>query len=67
MSERRAMTDRSLLYRQRASALARQADEVDDFDAQLELMTHALQWIEAAENEEAIARDSTRRSRDEER
>jgi hypothetical protein len=44
----------SLTYRLRASAVGRQAYEIEDTDEMLRQLHQALSWIQLAENEEAL-------------
>ena len=44
----------SLTYRLRASAVGRQAYQIEDADEMLRQLHQALSWIQLAENEEAL-------------
>lgn len=44
----------SLTYRLRASAVGRQAYEIEDANEMLRQLHQALSWIQLAENEEAL-------------
>jgi hypothetical protein len=53
------VTEQSRRFRQRASELSARSYETTDLAEQLELLSQALSWIKAAENEETLAVDDT--------
>lgn len=54
MSVNRHVSPLSLTYRLRASAVGRQAYEIEDPDEMLRQLHQALSWIQLAENEEIL-------------
>jgi len=54
-TDRSMMTDQSVIYRQRASALGKEAEAEADFEKMNTLLQTALAWIHLAENEELLS------------
>jgi hypothetical protein len=53
------LTEQSRRFRQRASELSAQSYQTTDLAEQLDLLSQALSWIKAAENEEILAIDDS--------
>lgn len=54
MSENRHVSPISLTYRLRASAVGKQAYQIEEAGEMLRQLNQALSWIQLAENEEAL-------------